>query len=59
MDPTPGSETCEHRYITAYPGSGGWVCSKCKEPILSIVLPIPVSLAARALAATLTKEQPK
>jgi hypothetical protein len=42
---------CSHRYLTAYPGSGGWVCAACRVPILSLALPIPVPLVAQALMA--------
>ncbi len=48
------SEHCEHRYLTVYPGSGGWVCADCRVGILSLAVPLPMPLIEKAFAALST-----
>lgn len=48
-------QDCEHRYLTVFPGSGGWSCAKCKVPVLSLMLPIPLPTIARALEAVVNR----
>jgi hypothetical protein len=51
------SEPCTHRYLTAYEGSGGWVCADCRVPVLSLFCPLPLPLVAQALAAVANRSE--
>lgn len=52
-------QDCEHRYLTVFPGSGGWSCAKCKVPVLSMMLPIPLPLIAQAIEAVVERSMKK
>jgi hypothetical protein len=49
--------TCQHRYLTSY-FETGWICSACRVPMLSLMMPIPLPLIAEALKVVVSRAAP-
>jgi hypothetical protein len=45
------NKDCTHRYLTAFEGSGGWVCADCRVPVPSPFMPPPRPLSSSAIDA--------